>query len=128
MDIATLDQESPIVIDRDEDPCPRDLGRVVAHRPILEVCDGLVERIDPLADVVGDFVGLAMLVLQGFALSHFCLESGLLLDGRRNRLAGEASQSIVVTGGKCRRDDDPFPALGAKGLGLLLEPLSGKAV
>ena len=100
MDVAAFDEEPPVVIDRDEHACPRDLGRVVAPRPILEVGDGLVKHIDPPADVVWDFVGVAMLPLQRLALGHNSLVGGLLLGGRRDRLAGKASQSIVVTGGK----------------------------
>ena len=101
---------------------------IVAQRAILEIGDLLVERVDALADLLGNFVGVGMRLFQSLTLGDLGLEGGLLLRGRRDGFAPQTSQSSVMARRKRGRDDDPFPALGADRLGLALELLPGQAI
>ena len=121
-------RSAALVVDADEDAGAGDLGRIVADGPVLERRDGGLDLAEPLIDLVGQLVGLRVLLLKRVLFGLQRGEAGVLLFGEIDRLAGEAAQTGGVAIGEVGGDRDPLPALGAQRLGLGLELLDHQPI
>ena len=119
--IAALDMQAAVGADADEDAGTRDLRRIVDHGPILKLAHRRLDLAQACVDLLRDFLGVSVLLLQ---LVQLRLESvarfGLLLR-QRHLLAAQPAQPIGVAVGEVGGDLDPLPSLGADALRLPLQ-------
>ena len=127
-DEATIDAQGAFAVDADEDAGAGDLRGIVADRAILEGSHGRLDLAEPLVDLVGQLVGLGVLLLEGLLFGLERGEARLLLLGEGDGVAGQPTQAGGVAIGKVGRDRDPLPALGAQALGLGLELLDHEPI
>ena len=127
-DEAAFDVQRPLAVDADEDAGAGDLGRIVADGPVLERRDGGLDLAEALIDLVGQLVGLRVLLLKRVLFGLQRGEAGVLLFGEIDRLAGEAAQTGGVAIGEVGGDRDPIPTLGPQRLGLGLELLDDQPI
>ena len=127
-DEAAFDVQRPLVVDADEDACASDLRRIVADGPVLERRDGGLDLAETLIDLVGQLVGLRILLLKRVLFGLQRGEAGVIVFGEIDRLASEAAQTGGVAIGEVGGDRDPIPTLGPQRLGLGLELLDDQPI
>jgi len=100
--VAPLDAKRARPVQADESARPGDLGRVVAHRSVLE---GFQRRLD-LAQTGIDLIGHVAVGLvpcaQAVHLLPERVAGGLLFNGQHRGLAADASQAVAVAVGEVR--------------------------
>ena len=127
-DIATIDRETAVPIQRDEDVRARDLGIIVDQRPLFERFQRHLELTEPSVDLIGIFVLAGLFFLQRTILGEERSVGRAFLLGHRSGIAGQTPQTVAVAIGQVSRHLDPLPALGDQRLGFCLKLLGDQPV
>src|SRR5690606_1524143 len=62
--VTPIDDQIAVPIDADKDAGAGNLGRLIDSRPVLELFERLLDLAEALVDLIGQFVGLAILRLE----------------------------------------------------------------
>ena len=115
-DVAALDAQAAIGVDADEHAGAGDLGRIVDDGPLVERRERGLDLAEPLVDLVGQFVGVGILLLRAGRIRPSGRRSARCSSSVRSTVSPvRRRRPSVWPYGKSRRDRDPLPALGAQG-------------
>ncbi len=120
-DEAALDLQRPVGVEADEHSGTPDLGRVEPQRSIVEGRDGGLQLAKTLVDLLRQFVGAVILLVQRveFRLQH--LIRRLFICASIERLTPQAPEPIGMAVLEVERSRDPEPAFTGDRLGLDLQ-------
>ncbi len=127
-DIAAIDSETAIPIQRDEDARAPDLGRIVDQRPLFERFHRHLELTEQGIDLLGVFVLSGTFLFQRTILGEERSVGRAFLVGHRRGITDETPQTVAVAIGQVGRDLDPLPAFGSERFGFSLKLLGHQPI
>ena len=108
--VATVDRQQTLGIDADENAGAGDLSRIIDQRPSFEDGPRRLDLSEALIDLVRQFVGVLVILLDLDVLSVECVKRRLLLLRQISRFALNLAQAVGVAVGKIDCHRDPLPA------------------